>query len=346
MKQEKLVFIISQPRAGSTLLQKLLSNNKMTETVSEPWLLLPLLHIYEPSLVKAKYNNALAMEGFSDYISKKELDTFLKTGLRRLILELYQPVSSENYFIDKTPRNYELLGKLMEFFPEARFIVLKRDPFAALASMITTWTDQQLKYDQLQPFTRDFLKAPFLIQEFCEKYAHKANVRIVNYEALVKNTREEVKAVYEWLNLPFNEEVLRIGENEKVKGMFGDDAQKKDPLKEVTVKKEPWEELLKSKEMAFFFLLYEKQLGADLLKRYGYPGLGDLPERKEVTLPRSGVTKVPAGPGRKRFIHSFFGMFGLEVKRRVNPAPVKAPGPEQKAAEIMRMCLADIDRVI
>src|SRR3990172_3386954 len=139
IEESKLIFIISQPRAGSTLLQKLISNNEMVDTVSEPWLLLPLLHNYKPELIRAKYNSKLAIEGFTDYLKKKRLNGLFKMELKRLILELYTVNKKEQYFIDKTPRNYEILPEIIEFFPKAKFIVLKRDLFASLASMFSIW---------------------------------------------------------------------------------------------------------------------------------------------------------------------------------------------------------------
>src|SRR5690606_14954149 len=103
MIEEKLLFIISQPRSGSTLTQKLLSNNPLVDTVSEPWLLLPLLSIYRPDLVDAKYNYPNALKAFFDYLEKRGTAEVFRTGIKRLILELYSVREGSKYFIDKSP---------------------------------------------------------------------------------------------------------------------------------------------------------------------------------------------------------------------------------------------------
>ena len=41
---ENLIFIISQPRSGSTLLQRMLSGNKDIKTSAETWLMLHPLY--------------------------------------------------------------------------------------------------------------------------------------------------------------------------------------------------------------------------------------------------------------------------------------------------------------
>ena len=43
--EKNLIFIISPPRSGSTLLQRILNNSSEIETTSEPWFLLHYLGI-------------------------------------------------------------------------------------------------------------------------------------------------------------------------------------------------------------------------------------------------------------------------------------------------------------
>lgn len=66
----KIIFIASQPRSGSTLLQSVLSNKSHVATTSEPWFLLPLLSMFDPDRVSAYYNHKLAVRAISDFTSK------------------------------------------------------------------------------------------------------------------------------------------------------------------------------------------------------------------------------------------------------------------------------------
>jgi hypothetical protein len=269
--ESKLIFIISQPRSGSTLLQKLISNNKHVDTVSEPWLLLPLLSIYKPSLIEAKYNYNVALQGFFAYLEKKGVDGVFKTDMKKMILSLYSGGDDHLFFVDKTPRYYEIIPEILEFFPNAKFLVLKRNPFASLHSMLTTWSQDKIDYTLINAFYRDFLVAPFRIQEFCEKHGTKPNVLEVKYENIVSDPQQYVKAIYDWMNIPFDASVLDIDKNAKVKGMFGDDVYKKEPLKEIkSALSDSWRDSLADKKRKEFFGGYENFLGADFISKYGY----------------------------------------------------------------------------
>ncbi len=70
MNSDNLIFIVSQPRSGSTLLQSILSNNDYINTASEPWLLLPFLNIFDSSLIEVTYNQQLAVTVVFDLTHK------------------------------------------------------------------------------------------------------------------------------------------------------------------------------------------------------------------------------------------------------------------------------------
>ena len=160
--ESKLIFLVSQPRSGSTLLQKLVSNNELVDTVSEPWLLLPLLSIYKPDLINAEYNYPVSIKGFFDYLQKKGNENEFRQEYKKLILSLYKVKDSPQFFIDKTPRYYEMLPEIMQLFPNAKYLILKRNPFASLQSMLSTWSNGKIDYKLFMTFYRDFLAAPFL----------------------------------------------------------------------------------------------------------------------------------------------------------------------------------------
>lgn len=269
--ESKLIFIISQPRSGSTLLQKLISNNESVDTVSEPWLLLPLLSVYKPELVSASYNYPVALTGFFDYLKKKEAEDEFRQGLKKLILGLYKVKTASQFFVDKTPRYYEIIPEIASLFPQAKFLILKRNPFASLHSMLSTWSGGGIDYKLFGTFYRDFLKAPFLIQDFCEKNGSQENVRIVRYEEIVSAPEKEVSALYKWLGIPFDAAVLDVGRNEKVKGIYGDDVYKSKPLQGIQGNhSEAWKDSLSDKDLLRFYSDYQEYLSAGFLRSYGY----------------------------------------------------------------------------
>lgn len=270
MDEAKLIFIISQPRSGSTLLQKLVSNNEYVDTVSEPWLLLPLLSPFKPSLIRAEYNYETALTGFFDYLGKKNDKEGFRNELKHLILNRYK-VNGQKWFVDKTPRYYEIADVISEFFPSAKFLILKRNPFASLYSMITTWSKGKIEFATMDTYYRDFLIAPFQIQEFAEKNSERDNFYEVNYENLVADPQSGLKNIYNWLRIPFTPAALDIAQNDKVKGLFGDDVYKKRPLESINPSlSDNWQSVKSDKLLSRFFAGYQNYLGEDFIKRYGY----------------------------------------------------------------------------
>ena len=274
LEESKLIFIISQPRAGSTLLQKVISNNKWVDTVSEPWLLLPFLSIYRPELVEATYNFSVMATGVKDYLSKKKLEPAFRAKLKELILSMYQVTHEGQYFLDKTPRYYEILPEIYALFPNAKYIILKRNPFASLSSMLHTWSGGLLLFDKIRTFYRDFFIGPFKIQEFHDIHINNSNVFEIKYESLVKEPDKLTEKIYEWLNIPYNEEVLKIGSNTKVSGIYGDDVYKKTIQADISVKNaENWKSTCNHEPLKSFFIEYNRFLGNDFIKKYGYEPL-------------------------------------------------------------------------
>jgi len=251
--------------------QKLLSNNDLVDTVSEPWLLFPFFNIYKPELVSTKYNYQTALKGFFDYIQKKDVAIEFKNEYKKFILSLYKVKESRQYFIDKTPRYYEILPEIADFFPDAKIIILKRNPFAALYSMISTWSDGKVDYKRFTAFSRDFLVAPFLLQDFCEKNKENKNVFVVKYEDILSEPENSIKNIYAWLSIPFDRSVMDLEKNDKVKGLFGDDAYKKKVLTEINDKnRDRWMNVFSDKELSNLFSEYQKYLKAEFIQKYGY----------------------------------------------------------------------------
>lgn len=220
MKEEQLIFIASQPRAGSTYLQNVLSNNALTNTVSESWIMLSLAPILKPKLIyNSSYDHEWTMIAISHYESKTGMD--LKNEVKSLALKMYESLLKDyNYVIDKTPRYWEILDELVELFPESKIVIVKRNPLDVVKSIITTWNKNSI--EELNKYRSDLLRAPYVIDAFLEKHKENKNVIGVYYQDIIDNRSDVIKELYKKLNLPYNDSVLDTSKNDKYKGGFGD----------------------------------------------------------------------------------------------------------------------------
>lgn len=263
LKEEELIFIISQPRSGSTYLQNLLSNNTEVNTCSEPWILLNFVNQIKPILINTTFDNSLAHLAFNDYLSKYKIDFNLKQ--RHYLLNLYDPLADGfKYVIDKTPRYWEIMEEISLLFPNSKIIVLKRNPIDVARSIIKTWKVDNL--ERLTYYKRDLLIAPNQIEKFCIKNNSNPNVFVLKYEDLILNTENTVISLYQWIGLRFDFSVLETNNNKKFKGLFGDPFQNSSSYtlakKEVSSKKlnALFEDFLRG---------YSAYLGSDFLRLYG-----------------------------------------------------------------------------
>lgn len=132
------IFLFSMPRAGSTLMQRLLLANASIGGTAEPWLLLPFIYALKKHGIVSEYSHKICQEAINEFI------TLLPNGeqayndeLRKFISGLYraQLHDEEIYFLDKTPRYYLIIPEIARVFPDAKFIFLFRHPLQILASL-------------------------------------------------------------------------------------------------------------------------------------------------------------------------------------------------------------------
>ncbi len=138
MKQ--IIFLISAPRSGSTLLQKLLVTSENINTAAEPWWLLPLLR-YKSNQGYESYNKRIAskaIQDFDEYVNRKT-GSSLDNEIAKMVQAVYGSLAPDSgYFLDNTPRYYLIIYELRELFPQAKFIFLIRNPLEILASKLSS----------------------------------------------------------------------------------------------------------------------------------------------------------------------------------------------------------------
>ncbi len=265
MDEENLIFIISQPRSGSTYLQNLLSNNKEVNTCSEPWILLHFANQIKPSLLSASFNNQKTEEAFQEYLSRFPQLNFEAT-FKDFILKLYAPMAEGfTYIIDKTPRYWELMEELLILFPKSKILIIKRNPIDVLSSIIKTWNLNTLR--DLNEYRNDILLAPHRIQSFVLAQKNNPNVCAVKYEDLLNNPKEMVKTLYQWIGLEYSDSVLQAANNEKYKGKFGDPFQNAE--NEPNLLRQQSKKMEINPKMQEFIMGYKEFLSSDFLKEYG-----------------------------------------------------------------------------
>lgn len=215
------IFLISLPRAGSTLLQRMLMSHPKITSKSEPWIMLPFVYLLNPEGMVTEYNHQWANTGVQDYIQS------LPNGrqdyeklLREFVTNLYRLncTNNETYFLDKTPRYYLIIRELSEIFPEAKFIFLTRNPIQIISSIITTFSNNTLR--NLHFYYIDFLQGFIKIDEGMRLLGERAIH--VKYEDLIAEPTIILKKIFNFLNLPEDFDSIETLDDRGLQGRLGD----------------------------------------------------------------------------------------------------------------------------
>jgi len=231
----------------------------------------PIFALKKNGLI-AEFDSNLARQGLEDFISQvPEGQELYFRALRHMGGTLYNralEVSGKRFFLDKTPRYYFIIPELKKVFPEAKFIILLRNPLAVLSSTLNTWFQNDLPALQRSPNYLDVIKGPqYLIQGIQHL---KEDAIVVKYEDLVQNTEFEVKTICSKLGLSFKSEMPNYGEKPKPKGRFGDSVGIVKHDNAVSDYVDKWIKNLRSPKLYAFSHKYMETLGPEVFYRMGY----------------------------------------------------------------------------
>jgi len=261
------VFLLSLPRSGSTLLQRVLASHHDVATTSEPWLLLPLIYSFRDKGIEAEYeqhNLAHAMEDFCLQLPNGKNDCLVE--MRELVLNLYKKIGGDAaYFIDKTPRYHLIVDELMEMFPNCKIILLWRNPLAVAASMMETWGKGKWN---LYSFHVDLYKGLDNLVNVYEKHPEK--ILAVKFEDFVSDSESYSQELFEYLDLPVNASASAQFSKIDLKGRMGDPTGVKQykSINDESLNK--WKKTLANPVRKIWARRYLKWLGEKRLAVMGY----------------------------------------------------------------------------
>lgn len=274
LKGKNLIFLISQPRTGSTLLQTILGSHPAIHTTAEPFIMLD--SFYGLRSIKysyrVRYPASAVHKGVEDFLETfpNGEDAYFE-GLRRMCSYLYGNAlanSGKQYFLDKTPPYYHIIPELHRIFPEAHFIILLRNPLAVLFSAVNCWEHKD--WYRLYGLKYDLTKAPYLILEGINLLRERCIV--VKYESLLKNPESELQKIYNHIGLESPLNMTSYDTSNLPRKGFGYNAQKEifNQGKPVVDNLNKWVSELKNHQAWRVADDYIQLLGKDTINQMGY----------------------------------------------------------------------------
>ena len=202
------IFIVSMPRAGSTLLEQILSSHTAIEGTTE---LPDMITMARELRAQADSTDPGA---YADVLAAMSPEALRELGEQYLARTRIHRKTGRPYFIDKMPNNFMHLAMIHLALPNAKIIDARRHPMACCFSNFKQHyaRGQRFSYDlaDMGRFYRDYVE---LMRHFDDVLPGR--IHRVIYERLVEDTETEVRRVLDYCGLPFEPECLRFYENER-----------------------------------------------------------------------------------------------------------------------------------
>jgi tetratricopeptide (TPR) repeat protein len=200
------IFIVGLPRAGSTLIEQILSSHSQVEGTME----LPEII----SITRTLRQNAASRGPGAYHDALAQLDA---GGLRALGEQYLERTRIHRklgraLFIDKMPNNFAHIGLIQLVLPNAKIIDARRHPLACCLSGFKQHfaRGQNFSYslDDLGRYYRDYVELMAHFDAVLPGRIHR-----VFYEDMVDETEREVRRLLDYCGLPFEDACLRFFDN-------------------------------------------------------------------------------------------------------------------------------------
>jgi len=201
------IFIVGLPRAGSTLLEQILSSHSQIDGTLE----LP---------------NVLSISGKLRRLGQREGNNRYPEILNHLTPETLRELGEEYirdtqihrlgapFFIDKMPNNFRHIGLIRLMLPNAKIIDARRDPMACCFSGFKQlFAEGQLfsySLDDIGRYYKDYVKLMAHWDEVIPGYVLR-----VQHEDVVANLETQVTRMLDFCGVPFEESCLEFHKTER-----------------------------------------------------------------------------------------------------------------------------------
>ena len=193
------IFIVGLPRAGSTLIEQILSSHPLVEGTSE----LPDM----PVVAREQGPYPAAAVGMSAVQRQAAAQSYLQRAS-------VQRKTDRPFFIDKLPNNWLFVPFIHSILPNAKIIDARRHPLGCCMSNFRQHfaRGQDFTYDlgDLGRYYSDYLRLMSHVDAVLPGRVHR-----IIYERMVQDTEAEVRSLLAYCGLEFDEACLAFHETER-----------------------------------------------------------------------------------------------------------------------------------
>ena len=203
------IFVVGMPRAGSTLVEQILSAHSRVEAIGERALIGDIARALAHSRI------IVEQDAYPNCLLELTRDRLAQLGEQVIAESRNYRATERPCFVDKRPWNWLDVGLIHLILPQARIIDVRREPMAACFAM----------YKQMLPkrscaFSYDLKELGRYYNNYVRMMDHwqtvlPGRVHFLQYERLVEDTETEIRRMLDYCGLPFEEGCLRFWESDR-----------------------------------------------------------------------------------------------------------------------------------
>ncbi|MEZ5681516.1 MAG: sulfotransferase [Erythrobacter sp.] len=199
------IFILGLPRAGSTLLEQILSSHSQVEGTME------LPDIPAMAMREARKSGG-DLRDWPDAVADMDKAQFAELGAEFLDRTRVQRKTGKPFYIDKLPNNWSYAGFIHLILPNARIVDARRHPmdccFSNFRQHFAKGQGFSYSLDHIGRYYADYVRAMDHYDAVLPGRIHR-----VIHEQLLDDPEAEVRALLDYLGLPFEESCLEFHRN-------------------------------------------------------------------------------------------------------------------------------------
>jgi len=189
------IFVIGQPRTGTTLVDRIISSHSLVHSAGEPLQL--AMSLREITGTRTKEFISAELINKSKNVTGAELAESYLSGLANLR-------GATPYFIDKFPMNFMLLGFIVKAFPKAKIIHVTRGPADTCFAVF-----KQL-FEEVYPHSYDQseMAEHYVMYQNLMAYWHKMmpeKILDIAYENVVADNESQARRLIQFLGLDWED---------------------------------------------------------------------------------------------------------------------------------------------
>ena len=196
-KTKDPIFILGLPRAGSTLIEQILSSHSLIEGTQEH---------HNIMTIGRNIRSINNTDNYTDSLFELKNEDILKYG-NKYINETMWSRKEKNFFIDKMPNNFPYIGLIKMILPNAKIIDARRNPLDGCFSCFKQFfaKGQHFTYDldDIARYYKDYEKIMLFWNSIFPDSIYK-----IMYEDVIENPEAEVKKLLNYLELDFEESCM------------------------------------------------------------------------------------------------------------------------------------------